>query len=146
MGEITDHYTHAQPGIQRMVERLKEILLRIDADLAKHLEEQGVDLIHVAFRWINCLLVRELPLPCLLRLWDTCIAEAATSGSVAADGGGALATFVVYFCACFMALFGPKLKSMDFEEIMFFLQKLPTDDFGLQEMETLVGEAFVLKS
>ena len=29
---------------------------------------QGVDLLHVAFRWVNCLLVRELPLPCLLRL------------------------------------------------------------------------------
>ena len=30
---------------------------------------------HFAFRWVNCLLTRELPLQSLIRLWDTCLSE-----------------------------------------------------------------------
>ena len=104
---IQDHYTFAQPGIQRMVFKLKELIARIDAPLHAHLQEQGVHFIqcalattpaphsplhapppkqaHVgpavvdvhrfAFRWMNCLLMRELSLDLILRVWDTYLAE-----------------------------------------------------------------------
>lgn len=40
-----------------------------------HLESQGVEFQHFAFRWCNCLLMRELPYRAVVRLWDTYLAE-----------------------------------------------------------------------
>jgi len=40
-----------------------DALRRIDEKLYKHLEEQGLDFLSFSFRWMNCLLMRELPLP-----------------------------------------------------------------------------------
>jgi len=36
---IQDHYTQDQPGVQRMVMKLEELVKRIDAGLTAHLEE-----------------------------------------------------------------------------------------------------------
>ena len=47
LDSIQDHYTFAQPGIQRMVFKLKELVARIDAKLHAHLNEQGVHFIQV---------------------------------------------------------------------------------------------------
>lgn len=34
-----------------------------------------MDFIQFALRWVNCLLVRELPFSLAVRLWDTYLAE-----------------------------------------------------------------------
>ena len=41
------------------------------APLAKHLESEGVEFIQFAFRWMNCLLMRELSVENIVRMWDT---------------------------------------------------------------------------
>eukprot|EP00747_Dinoflagellata_sp_TGD_P167048 gnl/TRDRNA2_/TRDRNA2_190805_c0_seq1.p1 gnl/TRDRNA2_/TRDRNA2_190805_c0~~gnl/TRDRNA2_/TRDRNA2_190805_c0_seq1.p1 ORF type:complete len:407 (+),score=70.87 gnl/TRDRNA2_/TRDRNA2_190805_c0_seq1:41-1222(+) len=147
LSEIFDHYTHGQPGIQRMVLRLKEILMRVDEPLHLHLDANCIDLMHTAFRWITCLMVRELPVECCIRLWDTCIAESAlATGRGAASGSAGFEALFVYFCACFTAYFSKRLLSMDFEAITIFLQKMPTDSFTEADVEVLLGEAYVLKS
>lgn len=135
LSDIQDHYTAGQPGIQQMVMRLKEIVHRIDDKLFKHLEEQGLDFLQFSFRWMICLLLREFPLPCVIRLWDTYIAEP--------EG---FSTFHVYVCAVFLIYWSPQLKQMDFQQLMLFMQKLPTGKWRAQEIETLVAEAYVLKS
>jgi hypothetical protein len=43
--------------------------------LVTHLEGNGVEFYQFAFRWMNCLLMRELPFQLVIRLWDTCLAE-----------------------------------------------------------------------
>ena len=75
LSDIQDHYTNGQPGIQQMVAKLREIVHRIDQKLYDHLEEQGLDFLQLSFRWMNCLLLREFPFPCVIRLWDTYISE-----------------------------------------------------------------------
>ena len=75
LDSIQDHYTFAQPGIQRMVFKLKELTARIDGKLHAHLMEQNLHFIQFAFRWMNCLLMRELPIDLILRVWDTYLAE-----------------------------------------------------------------------
>jgi hypothetical protein len=53
------------------------------------MEHEGVDFLQFAFRWVNCLLIREVPFDAALRLWDTYLAE----GPGFADflvGGGAV--------------------------------------------------------
>ncbi|PIA29647.1 hypothetical protein AQUCO_05800040v1 [Aquilegia coerulea] len=57
---MQDHYTFAQPGIQRLVFKLKELVRRIDEPVSRHMDEQGLDFLQFAFRWFNCLLIREV--------------------------------------------------------------------------------------
>jgi len=136
LSDIQDHYTAGQPGIQQMVLKLKGIVRRIDASLYQHLEDQGLDFLSVSFRWMNCLLVRELPLPCVIRLWDTYIAEPSEGFS----------SFHVYVCAVFLIYWSPQLKQMDFQQLMLFMQKIPTEKWRNGDIETLLAEAYVLKS
>jgi len=136
LSDIQDHYTNGQPGIQHMVGKLKEIVRRIDEKLYEHLEAQGLDFMQFSFRWMNCLLLREFPLPCVIRLWDTYIAEPSEG----------FRTFHVYVCAVFLIYWSPQLKQMDFQQLMLFMQKLPTGKWRAQEIETLLSEAYVLKS
>ncbi|KAH9813477.1 hypothetical protein DFH28DRAFT_974421 [Melampsora americana] len=39
--------------------------------LHQHLENEKVDFIQFAFRWINCLLMRELSTKKIIKMWDT---------------------------------------------------------------------------
>lgn len=68
---IQDNYIHAQPGIHRQVKALQDLTTRIDTGLAKHLESEGVEYMQFSFRWMNCLLMRELNIGCVIRMWDT---------------------------------------------------------------------------
>lgn len=68
---IQDNYIFAQPGIQRQVAALHDLTARIDAPLAKHLETEGVEFIQFSFRWMNCLLMREISVNNTIRMWDT---------------------------------------------------------------------------
>ncbi|TSO77768.1 TBC1 domain family member 22B [Bagarius yarrelli] len=66
-----DNYTFAQPGIQKKVKALEELISRIDEDVHLHIQKCEVEYLQFAFRWMNNLLMRELPLRCTIRLWDT---------------------------------------------------------------------------
>lgn len=41
------------------------------APLHAHLQEQGVEYMQFAFRWMNCLLMREMSVRNIIRMWDT---------------------------------------------------------------------------
>lgn len=75
LDSIQNNYTHAQPGIQRLVKMLATVVSRVDSDLHNHLKNHGVDYLQFAFRWMNNLLIRELPLRLVVRLWDSYLAE-----------------------------------------------------------------------
>jgi hypothetical protein len=68
---IQDNYIYAQPGIHRQVRALRDLTVRIDAALAKHLEQEGVEFMQFSFRWMNCLLMREMSIKNTIRMWDT---------------------------------------------------------------------------
>ena len=121
-----------QPGLQRTIEEVDGLLRRVDADLHRHLDDVGVLLLQVTFRWINCLLTRELPPKALIRLWDTCLAE---------ERG-----FRTFFCAAFLCHFSETLRAADAEDVHLFLQALPTAGWANDEIETLLSEAFILST
>ncbi|KAA8892804.1 rab-GTPase-TBC domain-containing protein [Sphaerosporella brunnea] len=133
---IQDNYIHTQPGIQRQVVALRELVSRIDVRLATHLAENGVEFIQFSFRWMNCMLMRELSLKNTIRMWDTYMAE----------GQSGFSEFHLYVCAAFLVKWSDQLQKMDFQETMMFLQSLPTQDWGEKEMEILLSEAFLWKS
>ncbi|KZP22361.1 RabGAP/TBC [Athelia psychrophila] len=133
---IQDNYIHQQPGIHRSVRRMAELVARIDAPLAAHLEAQNVEFMQFAFRWMNCLLMREISVKNTIRMWDTYLAE----------GPDAFSQFHLYVCSAFLVKWSEKLRQMDFQGIIMFLQSLPTQDWDDHEIEMLLSEAFVLNS
>lgn len=82
LDSIQDNYTFAQPGIQRLVNLLIRVISRVDRKLHDHLEANGVEYMQFAFRWMNNLLIREMPLHCIIRLWDTYLSEGSATTNV----------------------------------------------------------------
>lgn len=132
---IQDNYTFAQPGIQMKVNALKGLIKRINVPLYNHLEEQHVEFLQFSFRWMNNLLMREIPLRCTVRLWDTYQSEQ-----------NGYSDFHLYVCAAFLDRFSSDcLREKDFQGILMFLQNLPTHHWHDEEIGELLAEAFKLK-
>lgn len=75
------------------------------APLDAHIGRHGIDYLQFAFRWMNNLLMRELPLHCTIRLWDTYLSET--------DG---FASFHLYVCAAFLTSWSELLmRQRDFQ-------------------------------
>ncbi|XP_022526337.2 TBC1 domain family member 22B isoform X2 [Astyanax mexicanus] len=132
---IQDNYTFAQPGIQKKVKALEELISRIDEDIHLHFQKCEVEYLQFAFRWMNNLLMRELPLRCTIRLWDTYQAES--------EG---FSHFHLYVCAAFLIKWRKEILSMsDFQGLLMLLQNLPTIHWGNEEVGLLLAEAYRLK-
>ncbi|KAG7191315.1 GTPase-activating protein [Scheffersomyces spartinae] len=133
---ITDNYIHEQPGILRLVGELRDLISKIDLELSKHFEHEGIEYIQFAFRWMNCLLMRELSLDLVVRMWDTYLSETPLGFS----------HFHIYVCAAFLIKFSGDLKERDFQEILLFLQKPPTASWKEKDIEMMLSEAFIWQS
>ncbi|VDM20904.1 unnamed protein product, partial [Hydatigera taeniaeformis] len=133
---IQDNYTFAQPGIQNNVNKLSSLIERLDNELHRHLMEHKVEYLQFAFRWMNNLLIRELPLRCIIRLWDTYMAEP--------EG---FSQFHVYVCAAFLLRFKDSLmRRNDFHGLLVYLQALPTHRWTNTDIEMVLAQAFQYKS
>ncbi|XP_040843495.1 TBC1 domain family member 22A isoform X2 [Ochotona curzoniae] len=132
---IQDNYTFAQPGIQMKVKMLEELVSRIDEQVHQHLDQHEVRYLQFAFRWMNNLLMREVPLRCTIRLWDTYQSEP--------EG---FSHFHLYVCAAFLMRWRKEiLEERDFQELLLFLQNLPTAHWDDQDVSLLLAEAYRLK-
>eukprot|EP00210_Caulerpa_lentillifera_P001052 g1015.t1 len=135
LDSIQDHYTTAQPGIQKAVFKIRELIRRIDGATANHLDSHGIDFLQFAFRWVNCLLLRELPFSLAFRLWDTYLAE-----------GSNFREFLVYICSCFLLHWSEMVKTLDFQDVVMLLQRPPTQEWSEQEIELVLSKAFICTS
>ncbi|SCU85517.1 LAFA_0D16138g1_1 [Lachancea sp. 'fantastica'] len=88
--QITDNYIHGQPGILKQVKHLGQLVKRIDGELYEHFVQENVEFIQFAFRWMNCLLMREFSMDMVIRMWDTYLSETSleSSSSTVADPSG----------------------------------------------------------
>eukprot|EP00041_Stephanoeca_diplocostata_P004674 m.48876 g.48876 ORF g.48876 m.48876 type:complete len:508 (-) comp15278_c0_seq6:1508-3031(-) len=133
--KIQDYFTADRPGLQRQLAALRDLIGRIDAPLNDHLDSFGVTYIQFAFRWMNCLLMRELPLPPIVRLWDAYLAE---------DDG--FSTLHLYTCAALLKSFSAQIKATaDMSETMIFVLNLPTHTWTPRDVAVLLAEAYRLK-
>lgn len=135
MDSILDNYTDSQPGTVKALQKIKEITKKMDVDLSNHMLENDVDLVQFAFRWVFCLLIREFSLKIGLRLFDTYISD---------DAGFSI--LHIYICSAMILKFGAKLKKMNNNEMMTFLQSLPTKSWKEDDLKVLIAEAYVYKS
>ncbi|CAH6721591.1 GTPase-activating protein Gyp1p [[Candida] jaroonii] len=133
---ITDNYIHEQPGILKQVQDLKNLISKIDIDLINHFNSESIEFIQFSFRWMNCLLMRELSIDLIIRMWDTYLSENPLGFS----------SFHIYVCAAFLVRFSPQLKTMEFQDILIFLQNPPTEFWTEKDIELMLSEAFIWSS
>jgi len=134
LNSLEDHYANnLNTGIQKSMDKLKNLVRLADAQLADHLESQSVEYIHFSFRWWICLLSREFHYKLTSRLWDTYMAE-----------GSCFASFHAYVCASFLLRWSGELKKMEFSELVMFLQHLPTDHWGVKDTAQLIEGAYCI--
>uniref|UniRef100_A0A8C3HC59 TBC1 domain family member 22A n=1 Tax=Chrysemys picta bellii TaxID=8478 RepID=A0A8C3HC59_CHRPI len=128
---IQDNYTFAQPGIQKKVKMLEELVSRIDEQVHRHLDQHEVKYLQFAFRWMNNLLMREVPLRCTIRLWDTYQSEP--------EG---FSHFHLYVCAAFLVRWRKEiLEERDFQVSKYiFIQ--PCRYLGIYFSHILPATAF----
>lgn len=153
---IQDNYTFSQPGIQRQIQRMRQLVERMDSPLCRHLDRQGVDFFQFAFRWMNCLLLREFRLSLIVRMWDTYMVRTVPSNNVWQAEDGGFTTFHTFVCSVFLSKWSHRLLHMDFQvpgisadpmqDIVLFLQSPETRDWTMDDVELLLSEAYVWRS
>ena len=90
-----------------------------------HLANQGVEFMQFAFRWMNCLLMREISVQNTIRMWDTylvrlffpflCVSFREFKGFGQSEGTDAFSQFHLYVCSAFLVRWSQKLRQMDFQ-------------------------------
>ena len=136
LDNITDNYIHEQPGIIRQVGDLRNLISKIDVELLQHFDSEGIEFLQFSFRWMNCLLMREISIPLIIRMWDTYLSETPLGFN----------SFHVYVCAAFLIKFSNELKHKEFQEIILFLQNPPTGGWTERAVELMLSEAFIWHS
>ncbi len=135
LDRIQTNYTHNQPGITKMIKKMELIVEKVDPKLYDYLKQFEIDYVQFCFRWMNCFLIREFPVNLILRLWDTYFSE---------EKG--FSEFHLYVCACLLLTFSEKLKSMtEFQELIVFLQNLPTSNWKIEDMDMLLAKSYSIK-
>jgi len=109
---------------------LDQLLEFVDPQLKEKFQKTDIQLSHFALRWLLCVLSRELDLPIVQRFWDV---ELCISFS-----------FHYYICISLMIHWRKNLLSSNFEQIVHFLQNLPTRDFTNLDVETILFESSLI--
>jgi hypothetical protein len=132
MDRIQTNYTNNQPGLNKMIQKMEDIIFLVDEELSKHLLQLDITFMQFSFRWMNCYLMREFSLKLIIRMWDTYFSE-----------DDAFNNFHLYVCACLLLNYSEKIKKMsEFQEIMMFLQNLPMSNWTLEEIDVLLAKAY----
>ena len=73
--DIQDNYTELQPGIHKIINKMKKLIEQKDQPALEHLEQLEIHFMDFAYRWANCYLTREFNIYQTIRLWDTYFSE-----------------------------------------------------------------------
>jgi len=115
-------------SIPNKVSRFMMHFRSVQPELFSHFEEEEVNSNDWATSWLRFLLSCELPLDCVMRLWDTYFAD---------ELGLELH---IYVCLVIIVNCAEELLEMESTEILSFLQHLPVMD-----MEVVIAQAHTLR-
>ncbi|OXA62837.1 TBC1 domain family member 13 [Folsomia candida] len=120
MGEVRDFFIRSLDNSTSGIRRMMEILMRRvggrDTQVARLLAQQEIHPQYYAFRWITLLLSQEFPLPDVLRIWDSLLADRKRFD------------FLVDLCCAMIIHVRGELLSGDFATNMKLLQNYPPID------------------
>ncbi|KAI3384818.1 hypothetical protein SNEBB_009071 [Seison nebaliae] len=135
LDRIQNNYIFNLPGIQDKLQDLENIVKKVNMQIHEHLKHHKIKYLQFAFRWINSLLLRELPLRCVVRLWDTYLSQ-----------DESFQEFHQYVCAVFLNRFHKEvLRENDFQDLLMLLQNCPTHKWNDDDVRLLTAEAYLYK-
>uniref|UniRef100_A0A7S4FBJ3 Rab-GAP TBC domain-containing protein n=1 Tax=Chrysotila carterae TaxID=13221 RepID=A0A7S4FBJ3_CHRCT len=124
-------------GCKRQTVTFMTLLRHTLPDLYQYLEEDQVAGGQWLTSWLQFLLARELPLPCVLRLWDSYFS---LRYIVWQPSPAALSTFHpreaslqelhIFVCLAILEACHEELMELDDAELLWYLQHLPAMDMG----------------
>ena len=133
MSEIRDFFIktldNSECGIRGKMALLSSMLEKKDIDVFLRLKEQGIYPQYYSFRWLTLLLSQEFPLPDVLRLWDSILADDDRFD------------FLTNVCCAMIILVRDKILDQDFEHNVKVLQNFPPIDINV-----VLSKATQLKS
>ena len=111
-------------GLKQMTVAFMTLLRHMLPELYSFLEEEQSCGGKWLASWLQFLLARNLPLPCLLRLWDTYLAYHASHGSEET------LQLHVYVCLAILEACDEEVMELDEAEVLWYLTHLPSLDMG----------------
>lgn len=129
---LQDVYTTDQPGLYKMLDYLAKVISRVEPDLCLMLKKEEIDYQEFAFRWINCLLVREFPMKLVFRLWDLYLSNYTKISSIH-----------VYVCSAILSFLSPQLLNLSHAQFVLKIQSINPDDWKMEDMEMILAQAYV---
>jgi hypothetical protein len=129
---LQDLYTKDQPGLYKMLEQLENVIDRVNPQLGASVRNEEIQYQEFAFRWMNCLLVREFGVSQLFRLWDSYLSNHSKISSTH-----------VYVCAAMMVALAPKLTGLPHGEFVMQVQAINPDAWKLEEVDAIIAQAYV---
>ena len=133
ISQIQDHYTMDQPGVQRMISMVEIVLQKVDGELWQHFQSQGVPIFHFTFKWINCLLSRELSGSTAARLWDTLLSEE-----------NSFELLLTNVCVALLHSLRATLLEMGHDKLLCFLTQEEMV-MSTKEVEEILSQAYIWK-
>lgn len=122
-------------NIQALLSIFDEVIQFCHPKLWIFLKNNGIELIHFSFRWLFCLLLREFPLFLTVKIIDFYF--------VTTDNPQEMC---LYFSMLLMFIFAPTIMKLDKDQALIFLQRLPTENWGYDDIDILFAEASSLKN
>ncbi|KPA83156.1 putative GTPase activating protein [Leptomonas pyrrhocoris] len=136
---MQDNYTSSHEGITAMMRHLAAVVQAADPPLYHDIVDTlHLHFEHFSFRWMNCLLLRELTETQSLRLLDAYLSDEERRWSLTH----------VYVCAALLLRWSPQLLGFgdDYISALKFLQAPPTEQMSLRDFQDVLSESFVLQS
>lgn len=127
-----DFYTKEQPGLYKMIGQLQVLIKKVDVELYNHLEEENIQFNVFAFRWMNCLLVREFKINQLLRIWDLFLSEP-----------NKVSLTLVYICAAMITSVSSELMNLTQCESMNLIKNIPPESWNMEKIDIILAQSFV---
>eukprot|EP01132_Coremiostelium_polycephalum_P000965 gene965-1228_t len=116
-------------NVESLTSRLSRFMMYFRSVLPEfHFEEEEISSNDWATSWIQYYLSCELPIECVLRLWDTYL-----SAQLGLD-------LHVYVCLAILINFSEELLELEHSEILSFLQHLPGID-----MDQIIAQAYNIR-
>jgi len=122
-----EHYL-TENSLTDQLSRFMMYLRSVHSELFNYFEEEELSPNDWAMSWLRWLLSRELPVECVLRLWDTYFSIS--------DGFD----LHVYVCLAILVNCAEELLELEVSELKAFLQHLPVLD-----MDQVISQAYVIR-
>lgn len=131
LSSFDDFFTDGQIGISESIQKIEKVLTVVDPELYHFFKTQGIKIHMFAFRWLNCLFVREFKLKYYRLVLDSMLST--TNYRL----------FLIYFSISILQKIRVDLLKRNFDEALLYLQQINQIDWKYNDLKMMFANAYV---